>query len=117
MTAKRESEDWSKRTKPSKKNLSVGYVDDLVLERANCRLFNDIEYCKGGTCAAGDSEKLRSENERLRDAFKKAEMNWLKERQSLLKEIDALEAERGDGQGYRSNRPDRDHNGHKDNVR
>jgi hypothetical protein len=43
-------------------------------------------------------------------------MNWLKERQSLLKEIDSLEAERGDVQGYRSNRPERDQNTGKDNV-
>lgn len=51
----------------------------------------------------------------MRDAFKKAEMNWLKERQSLLKEIDSLEAERGDIQGYRSNRPEREYNSGKDN--
>lgn len=49
-------------------------------------------------------EKLRAENERLRDIFKRSEVNWLKERQLLVQEIDQL---REGSQGFRSHRAER----------
>lgn len=98
-----------------KEEIISRFLAYLVLEKANCRLFNDIEYCKGGSCSAGNSDKLRAENERLRELFKKAEMNWLKERQSLLNEIEMARDERTENTGYRSMRPEREHNDGKDN--
>ena len=78
----------------------------LVLERANARLFNDVEYYKSGSSGGSSSDKLRLENDKLRDMFKRAEVGWLKERQALLNEIDLLR-DRPEP-GYRTVRPERD---------
>lgn len=76
------------------------------MERANARLFNDIEYYKGNSNASAGNEKLRAENDRLRELFKRSEVNWLKEKQALLNELEITRDERQEE--YRTMRPDRD---------
>lgn len=76
------------------------------MERANSRLFNDIEYYKANAGGSAANEKLRAENDRLRELFKRSEVNWLKEKQALLNELEITRDERQEE--YRTMRPDRD---------
>ena len=66
-----------------------------------------MEYYKSSPATSGSAEKLRADYDKLKDVFKRSEVTWLKERQSLLNEIEQLR----DGKpepGYTTMRPDRD---------